>query len=228
MLGNEFLIASSNLKAGFGVFGTADPFNPALPLNGAMNPPGSVFFIPSPSQGSTALGIVQGAASSAGYGSGLWVKYVLYRSTNNPAMVAGPAPVYYTDESLTTVSGSFAEGVIASKSVSAAGWLLPNTGSVANVGVGTAITATILNNGGHLSSTYVGGSWVFIGIQGFIPSCYLAAGSIGQRVYGSGDFSTTGVTADGASTYTDVNSIGLIVGTVNSNIADVLATGPIF
>jgi hypothetical protein len=230
MLGTEFPYVSSNIKVGMGVFGTCDPFNSALPNNGALNPPGSLWFMQAPAQAGTALGIVSGAASSAGYGSGLWVKYVLYRSTGNPAMVTGPAPVYWADESFTTVTGKYTEGLpTASNSVSAAGWLLPNTGTVAGVGLGTTLmSATILNNGGHLSSTYVGGSWVFIGIQGWIPSCYLAAGSIGQRVYASGDFSTTGVASDGASTYSDFNLMGTIVSTVSSNIADVLAYGPLF
>jgi hypothetical protein len=227
MLGTEFPYVSSNLKAGYGVYGTADPFNTALPNNGALNPPGSLWFVPQPSQSGTALGIVSGAASSAGYGSGLWVKYVLYRSTNNPAMRSGPAPVVWTDESFTTVSGSFSEGIVATNSVSAAGWLLVNTGSVTNVGVGSAITATILNNGGHLSSTYVGGSWVFIGVQGFIPSCYLSGGTIGQRLYMSGDFAVSGITGDGSS-YSDSNIIGLSVATISNNIGDVMAFGPLF
>jgi hypothetical protein len=211
-LGTEYPLISSNLGAGYGVFGTADPYNSALPNNGALNPPGSVYFIPAPSEGSSTL------ATAAGYAAGLWCKYVLYKSTSNPAMVSGPAPVYYTSNTFSTVSGTFAEGVIASKSNSAAGWLLVNTGSVTGVGVGSAITATILNNGGN-------GSYVFVGLQGFIPSAYLAAGSVGQRVYGSGDFSTTGVTID-TSAYSNFNFIGSILAAPASNIANVLAYSP--
>lgn len=209
---NEFPVISSNLKAGYGVFGTADPYTTSLQNNGAQNPLGSLCFIPAPAQSGTAL------ATSAGYGSGLWVKYVLYKSTANPAMVAGPAPVYWADETFTTVTGQASEANIASTSVSAAGWLLPNTGTVSGVGVGTSVSATILNNGGL-------GSYVFIGIQGFIPSCYLAAGAKGNWLYASGNFATTGVAADGATTYNDFKNIGIVWGTVSSNIGDVLAIG---
>ena len=205
----EFASVSSNLKAGYGVFGTADPYNATALNNGAKNPLGSLYFVPSASMGgNTILG------SAAGYAAGLWVKYVLYKSTYNPAMVAGPAPVVYTDTTFTTVSGQFSESFVASNSTYTAGWLLPNTGSVAGVGVGTAITATILNNGGL-------GSYVWIGVMGFIPSAYLAAGAAGNFLYMTGNFSTTGI-AEGTSQ--PWRGCGYSWGTVSSNIGDVLAT----
>src|ERR1700676_4658331 len=214
MLGNEFPIISSNLKSGFGVFGTADPYNALLPNNGALNPLGSVYFIPAPAQSGSNL-------SGAGYGSGLWVKYVLHLDVDSPAMVAGPAPVCYKDNTQTVVTGDISDGFpVVSKSTSAAGWLLPNTGSVAGVGVGSAVSATILNNGGL-------GCYVFIGLMGFIPSCSLAAGAAGDRVYMSGDYIVTNIAPDGATTYSDFNFIGTILN-VTSNIGNVLATGPIF
>jgi hypothetical protein len=212
-LANEFPVVSSNLKAGFGVFGTADPFTTGLyPNNGALNPPGSLWLIPSPSQGSIGL------PTAGGYGSFLWVKYVLYKSTANPAMVAGPAPVYYTDETFTTVSGQASEatgGATGSPS-NAAGWLLPNTGSVAGVGVGSAISAAILNNGGN-------GSYVFIGLQGFIPSCSLAVGAVTNALQASAASAFT-VTATAVGTAPPNKVIGYVWGTVTSAIGDVLAT----
>ena len=214
-LGTEFPIISSNLGAGYGVFGTADPYNAALPNNGALNPLGSIYFIPAPSEGGLVL------SSVAGYAMGLWIKYVLYLGTGTPAMRTGPAPVYYTTAAgFSTVSGAFADGMQASKSISCAGWLLVNTGAVAGVGVGSAVSTTILQNGGL-------GSYVFIDLCGFIPSAYLAAGAASNRVYGSGDFATTGVAIDG-SAYSDYWFIGNVMGAVNSNIANVVATLPIF
>jgi len=215
-LTTEYPVITNDLGTGLGVYGNMTPYNSALQSNGAPAPPGSVYFIPSPSQNTNAL------ASSVGYASGLWVKLVLYKSTGNPAVKTGPAPVYYTDATFSTVSGTFSEGVQASKSVSAAGWLLPNSGTVAGIGAGTtAFTATLLNNGGL-------GSWVYIGLQGYIPSAYLAAGAASNRVYGSGDFATTGVAADGASTYSDFYFIGTVMQTVSSNIAGVMASCLIF
>ncbi len=215
-LTNEYPVITNDLGTGLGVYGNCTPYNSQLQNNGAPAPPGSVYFIPAAAQNTNTL------ISTAGVGSGLWVKLVLYKSTSNPAVKTGPAPVYYTDATFTTVSGTFAEGVQASKSISAAGWLLPNAGTVAGIGAGsTAFTATILNNGGN-------GSWVYIGLAGFIPSCYLAAGAASNRVYASGDFVTTGVAIDGATTYSDFYFIGNVMQTVSSNIAGVLATVPIF
>lgn len=211
MLATEFPIISSNLKTGYGVFGTADPYNASLPNNGALNPLGATYYIPPPSCAG------MGLASAAGYGAGLWVKYVLYYDSGATAMVTGPAPVVYKDNTFTVVSGLFSAGVVASKSVSAAGWLLPNTGSVASVGIGSAISATIINNGGL-------GSYVFVAIAGFVPSAYLAAGSAGDMLYCSGNFATTGVTPDGATTYSDFKFIGVALA-ASGNIGNVLAWG---
>jgi len=100
MLNLEYAMVSAELGAGLGVFSSCTPYNSALYNNGALNPLGSVYMLPTPSQ--TAASTVLG--SSAGYGSVLIVKYVLVKSTSNPATVAGPGLVYYTDESFTTVS----------------------------------------------------------------------------------------------------------------------------
>jgi len=211
-------VITSNLSPGFGVFGTADPYDATKPNYGAKNPVGGVYFLPASSMGSMAL------ASAAGYSAGLWVKYVLYKSTSNPAMRSGPAPVYYADNTFGVVTGTFAEGISgiggSGLSIAAAGWLLPNTGSVAGVGVGTAISATILNNGGK-------GSFVWVGLNGFVPSAYISSGTTGQRIWASGDFATTGITADGASTYTNFYIIGNAL-TVGSNIGHVWASAMIF
>jgi hypothetical protein len=203
---NEYPVISSNLSSGFGVYGTADPYNAALVNNGALNPPGSLYFIPSPSQGGNTT-----LQTAVGYCSGLWCKYVLYKSTSNPAMVAGPGIVYYTDETFSTVSGAFAESFAASNPTYAAGFLLPNTGSVAGVGVGSAISATILNNGGL-------GSYVWIGIAGFIPSAYVAAEAQGNPMMGGAGAFTPVITT------TVLRTVGWVWGTVTSNIADIIAT----
>lgn len=187
----EFPDITSNLKAGFGIFGTADPFNAALQNNGAKNPVGSLYFQPSASMGGLVL------PSVTGFASGLWCKYVLYKSTANPAMVGGPAVVYYTDETYNQVSGVFTEGHPAATGNlnSIAGWLLPNTGAVAGVGVGAAVSAAILNNGGL-------GSYVWIGLLGFIPSCsVVAATAIGDALVGAaGNFTTARVASGTAPT----------------------------
>jgi len=212
-LTNDFSpLITNDLGTGLGVYGNCTPYNSALQNNGAPAPPGSVSFVPSPSQGTNSL------ASSAGYGSGLWVKLVLYKSSANPAVQTGPAPVYYVDETFTTVSGVFSEGIVSAtgSSSSIAGWLLPNSGTVAGIGAGTtAFTATVLNNGGN-------GSWVYIGLAGFIPKAYLAAGAVNNSLTGaSGNWTvavTTGV----------LRPCAYVWGTVTSNIGDIIAVLPPF
>lgn len=207
MLTNEFPLISSNLSAGFGVYGTADPFNAQLPNNGALNPPGTLYFQPAPAQNQNVL------ATSKGYASGLLCKYVLYKSASNPAMVTGPGIVYYTDETCGIVSGAFAESYVASTPAYAAGFLLPNTGAVAGIGVGSAISATILNN-----NTL--GSYVWIGIAGFIPSAYVGAGTAqGSTFVGAAGAFTP------ATTTTVLRPMGFVYGAIVSSIADVLLLG---
>jgi hypothetical protein len=151
----------------------------------------------------------------------LTVKYVLYKSTANPAVETGPAPVYYTDETFTTVSGVYSEGIVAGtgSSTSFAGWLLPNSGTVTGIGLGTTLfTNTILNNGGN-------GSYVFIALAGFVPSAYLAAGSLYNALYGtSGNFAVA-AQAEGSIAY---RIAGYVVSTPSGNIGDILVDLPIF
>ena len=221
-LTNEFPVISSELGQGLGLYGAMTPYNAALQNNGALNPLGALYFMPSPSEGGSLNAGGGFLPSAKGYASGLWVKYCLYKSTANPAVVTGPAPVYFTDETFTTVSGAYTEGWQASKSISAAGWLLPNSGTVAGIGAGTTnFTATLLNNGGL-------GSYVWVAVQGFIPSAYLAAGAAGNFLYASGNFATTGVASDGGTTYNDFKNIGIVASAVTSNIGDVLAFGWLF
>lgn len=198
---NEFPVIGPNALGN--VFGVVDPYNTAYVNNGALNPPGTLWTAPAPSQSSTVL------ASSAGYGSFTTYKYVRYNSTANPAMVAGPAPVYYTDETFTVVSGVFTEGMVSStgSANSIAGFLLPNTGSVAGVGLGSGVSATLLN-----------GNFVWIAVAGFVPKCYLAAGAQSNSIMGAAGNFTVAVT-------TGVNRpCGVIWGAVSSSIGDVLVT----
>jgi hypothetical protein len=236
MLNNEMPVISSNLSPGStiygGVYATCDPFNSALPNNGALNPLGSVWTIPSLSQGGGYAGTYALGMSSSGaithtlngYGSFLTVKYVRYKSTSNPAMVAGPAPVYYTDGTFTTVTGKYSEGNPAATGeiASIAGWLLvnPATASATGTGMGSLISATILN-----------GNYVFIGVQGFIPACYITdttnvtgvgQGLMGDATSNSGLFATTLVTT--------INRVcGYTwAGPASTNLFDVVATCGIF
>lgn len=215
MLSSEFPVITSELGTGLGPFGTMTPYDSTKVNNGARNPLGSLFFLPAKAQSGTSL------SSVAGYGAGLWVRYVLYYDSSAPAVKTGPAPVYWADNTFTKVVGTFASGVSASLSSSVAGWLLPNAGTVSGVGAGTTLfTATTLNNG-------TSGSYVFIGVQGFIPSAYVGSASANNLLYASGDFTPTGVTADAASAYY-YTICGQVIGSPSSNIGNILARGNLF
>lgn len=113
-------------------------------------------------------------------------KYVLYKSTTNPALQAAPGVVYYTDNTFTVVSGTLADG-LTGKAPDAAGVMMINTTDL------TTITATILNNGGN-------GSGIWICISGFVKQMYIAALTVatGDYLYGTtGGFTPVNV-ADGA------------------------------
>jgi hypothetical protein len=220
-LTNEYPVISSNLKQGYGIFGTADAYNTSLPNNGARNPVGSIAFIPAPSESGQYWGSGNSTtplATTHGYGSGLWCKYVLYASTTNPAMQAGPAPVFYVDETFTTVSGSATDS-LGSATVApsfCAGWLPLNTGSVTGVGVGSAISATILNNSGN-------GSYVWLILAGFIPSAYLSAGTTAGLQLSAAASANWSVVATAVGTAAVNKPIGYTLAAPSSNIGDVMA-----
>jgi hypothetical protein len=217
---NEYPVFTQELGTGLrDGFSAMTPFNSALQNNGARNPLGSVSYVPAFSQGG---GLTPGGgvlSTAVGYGAGLWMKYVLYKSTANPAVQTGSAVVYWTDETFTTVSGQQSEAVGTIGASAIAGWLLPNSGAVAGIGAGaTLFTATLLNNGGN-------GSFVWIGLTGFIPSAFVSSAAQGNLVYGSGNFAVTAI-ADGSNI--THRAAGYVWGAAASNIADVLATVDVF
>lgn len=201
---NEYPLITANLKIGNGVYATADPYNTLLQNNGAMNPPGSVSCLVSPSQAGTAL------QTSTGYGSYLWVKYVRYLSTANPATVGGPAPVYYTDETFTTVTGVASEGLGVNF---IAGYMLPNT-STGATGAGAGFTNTVLNNSAL-------GSYVFVALAGFVPGVIsVASTAVGDAQIGaSGNFTVARVAANTAPTN---RVLGWAMTAVASGLCDVM------
>jgi hypothetical protein len=182
VLTNEYPIVSSNLAAGYGVYGTADPSQ----------------------SGSTLV-------AGTGYGSWMTVKYVLYNGASaSSTIVNGPGPVYYTDETFTTVSCVYSESVALDAGI--AGWLLPNSGTVTGIGIGTTLwTSAVLKNNNL-------GSWVFIAVEGFVPKARLAAGAIGASLTGAAGSWTV------ASQTGILRPCGYIVGTVAANIGDIIAT----
>lgn len=101
-----------------------------------------------------------------GVGAPAVIKYVYYNSTANPAPVGAPAPVYWTDQTFTTVSGVFSEGLGTNF---IAGFLLPNTTAI------SGLTAATLNT-----------SYVWIQIGGFLSAAIVPASTaVGDAIIGA-------------------------------------------
>ena len=136
-------------------------------------------------------------------------KYVLYKSTTNPALVANPGLVYYTDETQTVVSGASADGQTNS-GASLAGVMMLNTTDL------TTVTATLLNNGGN-------GSGIWICIGGFVKGCTtVAATAAGDTLVGGGGTAFTPSTHIAAGTAPTFTKTLTALTAVASGVSDVI------
>lgn len=146
-----------------------DTYNNALENNGASQILGSLYFAPlDPSHVN-----VGGAGLQNGF------KYVRYNPTASQVIQAGPALVYWKDETFTTVTPLSTEAYLpALQSSGIAGWLLYNTTTTPGA------TASVIN-----------GNLCWIQVAGFIPGAYSsAATTAGVGIYGVSANATPWVT----------------------------------
>lgn len=135
---------------------------------------------------------------------------VQYASTAKPAPVAGPAPVYWTDNTFTTVTGVFTEALLAANGV--AGYLMPNTTDI------TGLTAAMLQ-----------GAQVLIQVGGYLKAAWgPTAGTpgAGNAITGStGNFTSTATAAGTA----PVNGVllGIQMTAIGSGLCDILVKSDI-
>lgn len=138
---------------------------------------------------------------------------VKYQSTGNPAPVAGPAPVWWTDETYTTVSGVESEALLGLNGI--AGYLLPNTTDMPN------LTNTILN-----------GSMCLIQVGGMCKAAYAPTTTPGvaNTIYGTaGNWTSTGLAPSAtAGTGVTARPLGVQATAASGGLADVLVTSDIF
>jgi hypothetical protein len=182
------------------VFTTIDTYNSALLNNAAQNNLGISYSLPVP----------QGLLASAkGQGAPLVVRYVRFNSTANPSLIATPAPVYWTDETFTTVSGVFTEGNPAATGNinSLAGFLLPNS---------TALGLT-----GAASAAALNGNFCFIAVAGFLAGVTVPASTaVGDSLTGAaGNFTLARVASGTAPT---AIRLAQAVSAINAGVADIL------
>lgn len=158
-------IGGGNPFTGTNFFTAVDTFNTALENNGLPQPLGSIYQAP--------LNLSQ-LATAPGIGLNSYLKYVRYNPTVSQTIQAGPAIVYWKDETFTTVTGLFSEANLSAlQSSGVAGWLLPNTTSTPQGSLSNAAYAATLNGNG-----------VWIAVGGFVPGAFVTAGTSGQGIYG--------------------------------------------
>lgn len=152
---------SVNPYTGTTPYTAIDTYNTALENNGASQLIGSLYQAP----------LVPTSSLVAGGGLNAYFKYVRYNPTTSQTIQAGPALVYWKDETFTTVTPLAAEAYNTANSVnSIAGWLLYNTTSVPGA------TAAAIN-----------GNFAWIAVGGFVPLAYTGvAVTAGLPLVGSG------------------------------------------
>jgi hypothetical protein len=196
-LGTEFpIITTGNLYTAIDTYAstitTQPPVNSPSWPNGAQNPIGAAYLLsPGASEGPSML------YGGNGYGAPLIVRYVRYVSTTGAAWLAYPAPVYWTDETYTTVSGTMSEGLGGNLN-SLAGWALPNTTSYPGSKTGAQL------------NTIINGTFIFIATKGFLSgAAVVALTAIGDALIGAtGNFVVTR-TASGSAPLSSRNAIAL-------------------
>lgn len=171
---------------------TYDPFTPSAlaataaavgaPFNGLACPLGTVI-IDQGGPDSVSGTAAQLPVGTSGIGGQFAVyKYVLYKSTTNPAVIGVPGLVYYTDNTGLIVSGSPTDGFIGATTAASAsdlaGIMMVNSGDL------STLTATLLNNG-------TGGSGIWMCIGGFVKSANCASATV------AGDFLIGNTTTSG-------------------------------
>jgi hypothetical protein len=152
------------------------------------------------------FGYAAGAGITAANPSGSPAIYMLvqYKSTAQPAPAAAPAPVDWTDETYTTVSGVSTEGLLGLNGI--AGYLMPNTTSI------PSLTATLLQTALVLIQV----SGPLLGALG--PTSGTAG--VGNWIEGlAGNFASQSVVAGTACGY---RSLGVQATAIASGLCDVL------
>lgn len=155
-------------------------------------------------------------ASTPGFGAPAVFKYVYFYDANalTGTMQAAPAPVYWIDESFTTVTGHAADAY-SSAAASVAGYLMPNTTALGSSNTGAQWYL-------QLSQSYV---WIQIGgflSQALAPTTQTSAG-IGNPIYYSTgtDWASTVNTTVAASS----RQMGTQWSAIANSLCDVLVGG---
>lgn len=131
---------------------------------------------------------VSNKTASNPFGSQLVYMLVNYKSTAMPAPTSAPAPVYWTDNTYTTVSGVESESLIGLNGI--AGYLMVNTTSYSGLTAAQLQGAQVLIAvagrlvGGVSPAAIVAGDWI-VGLNGnWTPARVAQATAPGYRTFG--------------------------------------------
>lgn len=125
---------------------------------------------------------------------------VQYKSTVQPAPAAAPAPVYWTDETFTTVSGVSTESGFGLSGI--AGYMMVNTASVSGLTAAQIQTAQLLIQvagpltAGVAPALTVAGDWIIGAAGNFTPGRVAQGTQPGYRSFGIGLTAVTAGLAD--------------------------------
>jgi hypothetical protein len=132
---------------------------------------------------------------------------VEYKSTGKPSPVAGPAPVYWVDNTFTLVTGVESEALLGLSG--AAGYLMPNTTDISG-----------------LTDAMLEGSLCLIQVAGYLSGAYGPTGGTAgvgnQIVAASGNFVTNGVVVSNSTGGTSSRPFGVQMTAISSGLCDVL------
>lgn len=185
---------ATNPFTGTTTYTAIDTFNSALENNGALQPLGSIYAAP--------LNFPAPPSPVNGQGLQPFYKYVRYNPTVSQTIQAGPALVYWKDETFTTVTGLYSEAFLsANQPAGVAGWLLYNTTTLASA------VASAIN-----------GNFCWIQVGGFIPGAFVTAATVGQSLYG---VATGAAWATTTTAPTSGSEAGYALTAAASNLSDI-------
>lgn len=197
--------------------------NPTTQLDStAKNPLGFVYAPPWGQWAANNIGTIPvfsttAGSSTPGYGAPGVFKYVYFydASALTGTMQNAPAPVYYIDESFTTITGNAADAYFTTGGACVAGYLMPNTTALGTSNTGAQWYA-------QLSQSYV---WIQVAgflSQAYAPTTQTSAGA-GNYIYGL----TTGSWASAVNTSVANSSrvLGIQWTAIANSLCDVLVGG---
>ncbi len=132
---------------------------------------------------------------------------VEYTSIGKPSPVTGPAPVYWVDNTFTTVTGVESEALLGLSG--AAGYLMPNTTDISG-----------------LTDAMLEGSQCIIQVAGYLKGAYGPTGGsagVGNLIVAaSGNWVTNGVAVSNSTGGVSSRSFGVQMTAISSGLCDVL------